>query len=60
MAKGKEPAAKTGKLVAHNFLPTLSKPAHVNGDVISMQGKDWADRCASGGSWVGESPGARR
>ena len=30
MAKGKKPAAKTGKLVAHNFLPTLSKPAHVN------------------------------
>ena len=29
MAKGKKPAAKTGKLVAHNFLPTLSKPAHV-------------------------------
>ena len=29
------------KLLAHNFLPTLTKPAAVIGDYISIQGKDF-------------------
>ena len=41
MAKGKKPAGKTSKLVAHNFLPTLVKPNSVIGDYIAMQGKEW-------------------
>ena len=34
--------AGTGKLVAHNFLPTLTKPDQVLGEFISMAGKEWS------------------
>ena len=37
----KRKAATSSKLVAHNFLPTLAKPASVIGDYIAMQGKEW-------------------
>mgnify|MGYP007078090933 CR=1 FL=1 len=40
--KKKAATAKgSSKLVAHNFLPTLTKLAEVVGDYIAMQGKDW-------------------
>ena len=43
MAKGKNKrvAASSSKLVAHNFLPTLSKPSKVIGDFVSIPGSDW-------------------
>ena len=31
----------TSMLIAHNFLPTLTKPMEIIGDYIAMQGKDW-------------------
>ena len=39
--RGKAAGKATSKLTAHNFLPTLSKPAEVIGEYIKMQGKDW-------------------
>ena len=48
MAKGKRRAAtKSSTLVAHNFLPALSKPGKVIGDFISMPGSEWGGCPAS-------------
>ena len=48
MGKKAKAPAKTSKLVAHNFLPALSKPNSVIGDYISKQGKEWAAPAAEG------------
>jgi hypothetical protein len=40
VGKGKA-SSSSSSLVAHNFLPTLTKPAAVIGDFISIQGRDW-------------------
>jgi len=41
MPPKRKAAAPTSKLVAHNFLPLLTKPAAVIGDYVSIQGKDF-------------------
>ena len=40
----KSNAAASSSLLAHNFLPTLTRPTMVIGSFVSMQGKDW-DGC---------------
>lgn len=37
MKKARKPTAKSSKLEAHNFLPTLAKPAEMIGEYIAMQ-----------------------
>lgn len=41
------PKRKTSKLVAHHFLPTLTKPSSVVGEFISIQGREWQGCSAS-------------
>ena len=41
MGKGPK-KGKASSLMAHHFLPQLSKPAHVIGEFIAMQGKEWS------------------
>ena len=36
----KAPAKPTSKLIAHNFLPTLTKPQEVVGSFVVMPGRD--------------------
>ena len=38
----KAPAKPTSKLIAHNFLPTSTKPQEVVGSFIVMPGREWA------------------
>ena len=38
----KAPAKPTSKLIAHNFLPTLTKPQEVVGSFVVMPGREWA------------------
>ena len=41
--RGSKALAKpTSKLIAHNFLPTLTKPQEVVGSFIVMPGREWA------------------
>ena len=37
----KRKVGSTSTLVAHNFLPALSKPSKIIGEFVSVQGSEW-------------------
>ena len=42
MGCSKRKAVAQKKLIAHNFLPTLNRPAEVIGDYVVVQGREWS------------------